>query len=630
LAAALQLAASIAQADIRLPRVLADNMVLRRNSPVQLWGWAGPGERIRIRGYEVPHFCGALIVGAEIQCNALDMAAAVPSFGTASGDPATEDRSQSRSLVASPAGVVASESVLASQIGARILEGGGNAIDAAVAANAVLGLVAPMNDGIGGDLFAIVYEGNSGRLHGLNASGWAPAALTADYLQRRGILEMPQQGIHSVTVPGAVAGWHCLLQRFGTRRLADLLSPAISYAERGFAVEEVVHAYWQASESVLRQDRAAANTYLPSDRAPLVGELFRNPQLAWTYRQIADQGRDAFYNGDVAQRILATSAAHGGTLQTADLADFEAEWIDPISTTYHDWTIYELPPNGQGIAALEMLNIMEHFPLREWGHHSTQTLHTMIEAKKLAYADMMRYLGDPRFATIPVATLCCKQFAATRAKLINPASAADVVAPGAAAGSDHGTTYLAVADRSGNLVSLIQSNFASVGFGSGLAVAGAGFVLQNRAGLFTLEAGHPNVLAGRKRCLHTIIPGFMRCAETRIAFGIMGGWNQAQAHAQFVSNVVDFGMNIQRALDAPRFSKDTFDGRDVNLEARIPQAVRQQLRALGHAIILRGEFSSIRMGAGQAVAHDGDRGMIFGASDPRKDGAAIAALDAWP
>ena len=525
--------------------------------------------------------------------------------------------------------MVASESVLASQVGARILEGGGNAIDAAIATNAVLGLVAPMNDGIGGDLFAIVHEAASGHLHGLNASGWAPAGLSAAFLMRQKLDQMPQQGIHSVTVPGAVAGWHSLAQRFGSRPLAQLLAPAIAYAEHGFPVEEVVQRYWHASEPALRQDAAASATYLPHGRAPEVGELFRNPALAWTYRQIASHGGDAFYRGEVAHRILATSAAHGGTLTAADLAEFEAEWVEPLSTSYRGWTVCELPPNGQGIAALEMLNIIERFPLGEWGHNSARALHTLIEAKKLSYADLARHVGDLRFGNIPVQGLLSREYAADRAARIDPAHAAEIVAPGTPPGTDHGTTYLAVADRAGNLVSLIQSNFAAVGFGSGIAVADAGFVLQNRAGLFSLEPGHPNQLAGRKRSLHTIIPGFMHKPGRRIAFGVMGGWNQAQAHAQFVSNVVDFGMNIQAALDAPRFSKDTFPGRDVSLEARIPSAVRQQLAAMGHEIVLRGDFSSVRMGSGQAVEHDLASGMLFGASDPRKDGAAIAALRRW-
>ena len=545
------------------------------------------------------------------------------------GDASSQDRSHSRSMIASSAGVAASESVLASQVGTRVLENGGNAIDAAIAMNAMLGLIAPMNDGIGGDLFALVFEAKAGRLFGLNASGWAPAALTADYLLARGMKEMPQRGIHSVTVPGAVDGWDKLLKRFGSKPLTDLLAPAIAYAEHGYPVSDVVHAYWRESEAILKEDQATTAIFLPRERVPMIGELVKNPDLAWTYRQIAAHGRDAFYKGEVAKKILATFAVHRGTMKAADLADYEAAWVDPISTNYRGWAVFELPPNGQGIAALEMLNIMERFPLGDMGHNSVPALHTMIEAKKLAYADMIRYVGDPLFAKIPVAALSSKEFAADRAALIDPARANCHVPPGLPPGTDNGTTYLAVADKHGNMVSLIQSNFASVGFGSGLAVAGAGFVLQNRGALFTLDQTHPNALLGRKRPIHTIIPAFMEQGDTRIAFGIMGGWNQAQAHAQFVSNVVDFGMDIQSALDMARFSKDTFEGCDVNLEARIPEATRAQLTAMGHQIILRGDFSSTRMGAGQAVARNVAQAMNFGASDPRKDGAAVSELLAF-
>ena len=533
-------------------------------------------------------------------------------------------------MVASTSGIVASESVLASEVGARILESGGNAIDAAVATNAMMGLIAPMNDGIGGDLFAIVYQAKSGKLYGLNASGWAPAALTAEYLRNKGVTTMPQSGIHSVTVPGAVDGWAKLLQRFGRKTFADVLAPAIRYAELGFPVGEVVSVYWRDSESILKKDSATAALYLPGGKVPASGEVFKNPELAWTYRQIAASGRDAFYKGPVSRKILATFSSHGGTMRAPDLADYQAEWVTPISTTYHGWTVSELPPNGQGIAALEMLNIMEQFPLGQWGHNSVRALHTMVEAKKLAYADMIRYDADPRFAKIPVEGLRSKEFGSARAKLIDPAKANCNVDAGAPPGVDNGTTYLSVVDRDGNMVSLIQSNFATVGFGSGLAVAGAGFVLQNRGGLFTLEASHPNVLAGRKRPVHTIIPAFMERGDTRIAFGIMGGWNQAQAHAQFVSNVVDFGMNIQAALDAPRFSKETFPGCDVNFEARIADSTLRSLKAMGHQLVMRGDFSSTRMGSGQAVERNFTSRVNLGASDPRKDGAAIAQLVPFP
>jgi len=537
-----------------------------------------------------------------------------------------QDRSQSRSTVASTGGIVASESVLASEVGARVLESGGNAVDAAVATNAMMGLIAPMNDGIGGDLFAIVYDAKSGKLYGLNASGWAPTALTAEYLRAKGMTSMPQRGIHSVTVPGTVDGWAKLLQRFGTKTFADVLAPAIRYAELGFPVGEVVSVYWRDSESILKEDSATAALYMPGGKVPASGQVFKNPELAWTYRQIALAGRDAFYKGAVSKRILATFAAHGGSMRAPDLAEYQAEWVTPLSTTYHGWTVYELPPNGQGIAALEMLNIMEQFPLGQWGQNSVRALHTMVEAKKLAYADMIRYDADPRFAKIPVEGLRSKSFSAERAKLIDAAKANCSVEAGVPPGVDNGTTYLSVVDRDGNMVSLIQSNFATVGFGSGLAVGGAGFVLQNRGGLFTLDASHPNVLAGRKRPVHTIIPAFMERGDTRIAFGIMGGWNQAQAHAQFVSNVVDFGMNIQAALDAPRFSKETFPGCDVNFESRIADSTLRSLKAMGHQIVMRGDFSSTRMGSGQAVARNFTTRVNLGASDPRKDGAAIAQL----
>ena len=537
-----------------------------------------------------------------------------------------QDRSQSRSMVASQSGVVASESVLASQVGASILEKGGNAIDAAVAVNAMMGLVAPMNDGIGGDLFAIVYEAKSGKLYGLNASGWAPKGLTADYLLAKGIKTMPTQGINSVTVPGAVDGWDKLLKRFGRMSFRDVLAPAIEYAEAGFPVGEVVSVYWRDSEETLRADEPTAKTYLVNGRLPADGEVFRNPDLAWSYRQLAQFGRSAFYKGEIARRILATSKSHGGTMTEPDLYEFQSEWVEPISTTYRGWTVHELPPNGQGIAALEMLNIMETFPLAEGEHNSVRALHLMIEAKKLAYADMQRFDADPRFAAIPVTAMRSKAYATERAKLIDPQRAACSVGPGAPAITDNGTTYLSVVDREGNMISLIQSNYSTIGFGSGLAVGAAGFVLHNRGGGFTLDANSPNVLAGRKRPLHTIIPAFMQKGDVRIAFGIMGGWNQAQAHAQFVANIVDFGMNVQGALDAPRFSKETFAGCDVNLESRISDATRKALSSLGHTIVMRGDYSSTRMGAGQAVMRDFSTGVNFGASDPRKDGAAVAEL----
>ncbi|MFY9585057.1 MAG: gamma-glutamyltransferase [Candidatus Acidiferrales bacterium] len=535
------------------------------------------------------------------------------------------DRGQARSMVISRNGIVAAESPLAAQAGVEMLERGGTAADAAVAANAMLGLVAPMSNGIGGDLFAIVYDGKTGKLYGLNASGWAPAGLSIEFLRSKGFRSMPERGIHSVTVPGAVDGWQRLLERFGRKKLAEVLAPAIRAADEGFPVTELVGGIWGRSVDLLRANDNAAQTYLITDRAPRVGELFRNRDLAWSYRQIAAQGRDAFYKGEIARRLFELSRHHGGTMTIKDLADHSGEWVDPISITYRDWTVYEMPPNGQGIAALEMLNLMESFPLGQFGPNSTRALHVMIEAKKLAYADLVRYIGDPQRAKLPVAGLIAKDYARERAKLIDMNKANCAVEPGAPAAPPQGgdTIYLSVVDREGNMVSLIQSNFEA--FGSGLVADGTGFVLHDRGALFSLDPASPNALAGRKRPLHTIIPAFMQKGDVRIAFGIMGAWNQSQAHAQFVANIVDFKMNIQAALEAARFTKLTFGGCDVAMEGRTPGNIRNELTAKGHMIEVRGVFSP-QMGGGQAVQRDFAAGINYGASDPRKDGAAIPEI----
>jgi gamma-glutamyltranspeptidase/glutathione hydrolase len=517
-------------------------------------------------------------------------------------------------------GIVAAEQPLACQIGTRILAQGGNAVDAAVAVNAALGVVAPMANGMGGDLFAIVYEAKTGKLYGLNASGWAPAGLTPEFLKSLGTNQMPQSGIHSVTVPGAIDGWNKLVRRFGRKNLSELLAPAIRYAEEGFPVTEIFSSYWVESEKKLLRDTNAASTFLLNGRAPRPGEMFRNPDLAWSLKQIANHGRDAFYQGEIAKRILATSQGLGGTMNAEDLAKFSSQWVEPISTAYRDWTVYELPPNGQGIGALIMLNIMEQFPLGQFGPDSADAFHTMIEAKKLAYADVLRYVCDPNINKVNVAGLLSKQYAKARAALIDPAKANCNVPAGEPPPIGTDTTYFCVVDSDGNMVSYIQSNYNS--FGSGVVAAGTGFALQNRGGLFSLDPASPNVLAGRKRPLHTIIPAFMMKDKIRIAFGIMGGWNQAQAHAQFVSDVVDHQMNIQAALEAPRFTKQTFPGCDVDLESRVPEAARNELNAKGHQLKIRGAFSS-EVGGGQAVLRDFATGINYGASDPRKDGAAI-------
>jgi gamma-glutamyltranspeptidase/glutathione hydrolase len=527
-----------------------------------------------------------------------------------------------RSRVATTYGIVAASQPLAARAGVQALERGGHAADAAIAANAVMGLVEPEMNGIGGDLFAIVYDAKSGNVHGLNACGWAPEALTPQRLASAGFDRMPSSGIHSVTVPGTVAGWDALRTRFGRLPLSDLMAPAVFYAERGVPVSDIIAARWAAWTEKLSADPYAAAVYLPGGRAPRAGEIFTNRDLANALRRIADRGPAGFYRGETADAISSTSARHGGTMSAADLADFTAEWVDPISTTYRGWQVYELPPNTQGIAALMMLNLMERFPLGELGLHSSRGLHVMIEAKKLAYADMLRYVADPRFAATPVPMMLDKAFAAERAGRIDPRAAAEHVEPssfeGVTASRGGDTIYLAAIDRDGNIVSLIQSIYE--GFGSGVAAAGAGFMLQNRGALFTLDRAHPNVLAPRKRPLHTIIPGFMRRGDTAIGFGIMGGWNQAQAHAQFVANIVDHGLDIQHALEAGRFTKPTFSGRDVLVESLIPADARQELAALGHEITVvpprTGTF-----GSGQAVMSRG--GVHFGASEPRHDGAAI-------
>jgi gamma-glutamyltranspeptidase / glutathione hydrolase len=532
-----------------------------------------------------------------------------------------QDRTQSRSMVISHGGMVAAESPLAAQAGATILARGGNAIDAAVATNAAMGVVEPMMNGMGGDLFAIVYEAKTGKLYGLNASGWAPAKLSIEFLKNKGITAMPQSGIQSVTVPGVVDGWSKLLSRFGTKKFSDVLAPAMQYARDGFPVPEWDAAYWVDTEALLKQDKNAAATFLPGGRAPHVGEMFRNPNLAHSLELVAAGGRDAYYKGEIARSIVASSGKLGGTMAAEDLADYSSEWVEPISTTYHGWTVSELPPNGQGIAVLEMLNIMEKFPLAQFGHNSVDDLHLMIEAKKLAYADMYRYVADPKVSKVPVDGMLSKDYAAQRAKLIDMAKANCSVSPGEPALPTKGDTiYLTVVDSAGNMVSLIQSNFLA--FGSGVVAEGTGFALQNRGGLFSLDTNSPNALAGHKRPLHTILPGFMTKGDDRIAFGIMGGFNQAQAHAQFVSNVVDFGMNVQAAMEAARFTKLTFAGCDLDMEDRVPASVREDLTKRGHQITLRGAYSST-VGGGQAIRRDFSTGVAYGGSDPRKDGAAI-------
>lgn len=529
-----------------------------------------------------------------------------------------------RSVVATTFGIVAASQPLAAGAGVQILERGGNAIDAAIAANATIGLMEPTGNGIGGDLFIIYYDAKTKTVHGLNSSGWAPTGLTPEFLAAKGITKMPQRGIYSVTVPGVVAGWDAMRERFGTKPFSELLAPAIYYAESGFPLSENIAAGWARSVKAHAAHPNSARTFLvDGTRAPKAGEVFRNPDLAASLRLIAEHGRDGYYKGKTAEAILQISREQGGTMTAADLAEFQPEWVQTITTTYRGWTVHEIGPNTQGIAALMMLNLMEQHPLAKYGFHSANALHVMIEAKKLAYADMLRYVGDPKFSRIPVEEMLSKRRAAGRAKLIDAQKAACQVEPAKipgitdAQGSD--TIYMSVIDKDGNIVSLIQSNYS--GFGSGLVPPGAGFMLHNRGALFALEKGQPNTLQPRKRPLHTIIPAFMEKGDQRIGFGIMGGWNQAQAHAQFVANIADYEMTVQQALEAGRFTKGSFDGCDVEVEALIPEAVRAELKARGHAIeVVRPRSGTF--GYGQAVVSL-PSGVHLGASEPRHDGAAI-------
>jgi gamma-glutamyltranspeptidase / glutathione hydrolase len=529
---------------------------------------------------------------------------------------------QGRSMVVSKFGIVSTPQFLASQAGAHILEEGGNAIDAAIAANAVRGVVQPYVNGMGGDLFMLYYEAKTGKVYGLNSSGWTPKALTIDHLKSKGVTEINPIGVETIDVPGAVAGWDAMRTRFGSLPFSQLLAPAIYYAQNGFPLAERNARYWIAKR--LLDQPGYKETYDIWPEAPRPGDLFKNPALANSLRQVAAHGRDAFYNGPMTETIVKFLNAQGGVHTVEDFRDFQPEWVEPVSTTYRGWTVYELPPNGQGIAALSMLNIMEHFPMAQYGHNSIDSLHVMIEAKKLAYADMYKYVGDPRFTPVPVKELISKDLAEKRARLIDMSKAACQVVPSdiSVELNKHGnsTIYLSTIDKDGNIVSLIQSNYA--GYGTGFVAPGLGFSFQNRGAGFQLKPGLPNSLEGHKRPLHTIIPAFMEKGDMHIGFGIMGGWNQAQAHAQFVANVVDYGMNVQAALEQPRFTKDTFDGCDVLMEETMPADIRAGLTQRDHKIGLVEPFS-FSVGQGAAVARDSARQVNFAAGDPRSDGAAI-------
>lgn len=529
---------------------------------------------------------------------------------------------QGRSMIVSKFGIVSTPQPLAALAGTHILEQGGNAIDAAIAANAVMGVVQPYVNGIGGDLFVIYYEAKTGKLYGLNASGWTPKALTIEAAKAKGLKELPHIGVEAIDVPGAVAGWDALRVRFGSMPFSKTLAPAIYYADHGYPMGERNARYW-ISKPLMNQP-GWKETYLPNGFEPKAGALFRNPGLANSLRAIAQGGRDAYYNGPMTQKMVDFLRAQGGLHTLEDFKDFQPEWVEPVSTMYRGWKVYELPPNGMGVAALSMLNIMEHFPMGSLGHNTPDSLHVMIEAKKLAYSDMYKYVGDPKFSNVPTQALISKTLADERYKLIDMKKASCQVLPAdlTAELNKHGnsTIYMSAIDKDGNIVSLIQSNYS--GYGTGMVAPGLGFSFHNRGAGFELTPGLPNSLAGHKRPLHTIIPAFMEKGDMHIGFGIMGGWNQAQAHAQFVANIVDYGMNVQAALEAPRFTKGSFEGCDVEMEETVPAEVRAELEKRGHKIQLLEPFS-FSVGEGAAVVRDSGRSVNFAAGDPRSDGAAI-------
>ena len=532
---------------------------------------------------------------------------------------AAQGRNYGRSMVISQQGIVATSQALASEAGAQILARGGSAVDAAIAANAVLAVTEPMMDGPGGDMFGLYWDAATGKLTGLNASGPAPKALTPEFLRKAGYQTMPTKGINSVTVPGAVDGWAQMHRRYGKLPWKDLFQSAILYAEQGFPVTEIIQGSWADPITLdkIQRDDESGSVFLPGGKPPQVGQIFRNPGLAKAFRLIAEQGRDAFYKGEIAKAILSTSRRQGGTMTAEDLASFSSEWVSPVSIEYRGWKVYELPPNGQGMAALEMLNIMETAPATKGSPLDAPEIHKRIEAMKLAYSDLYRYDGDPHFTDVPVAGLLSKEYARKRAALINSHKANCDVPPGKPVNGD--TTYLTVVDRAGNMVSWIQS--VAEAFGSGVAVDGMGFILQNRGYGFTLEAHHPDMLVGGKRPFHTIIPAFMERGDVHIGFGIMGGPNQPLAHAQFVSDVVDYGMNVQEALETARWTKRSAHGCDISIEDRVPLASLQQLSEWGHEMRIRRAFT-LEMGRGQAILHDSKSGTNYAGSDPRADGAA--------
>jgi gamma-glutamyltranspeptidase / glutathione hydrolase len=534
-----------------------------------------------------------------------------------------------RSEVFARRGMAATSHPLATQIALHVLKDGGSALDAALAANAALGLMEPTGCGIGGDLFAIVWDPEAGELVGYNGSGRSPRTLTLELLKERGLTEIPRTGPLPVTVPGCVDAWFTLHDRFGRLPMARLLEPTIRYAREGFPVTPVIADGWRASVARFAEFPNFREQFTIDGRAPRAGELWTNPNLADTLERLAGGGRDAFYRGHVADTVDAFMKEVGGFLSAADFAEHQGEWVDPVSTNYRGYDVWQLPPNGQGVAALQILNILEGFDVRSMGFASADYVHTFIEAKKLAFEDRARFYADPAFAKIPLASLVSKPYAAQRRTLIDPARAARTVPAGTPdfAGTD--TIYLTTADDRGMMVSLIQSNFR--GMGSGMVPPGLGFMLQNRGEQFALVDNHPNTLEPGKRPFHTIIPAFItKDGAPWISFGVMGGAMQPQGHAQIVVNLIDFGMTLQQAGDAPRIHHDgstepagqvvpMTDGGVVNLEPGFPDATLRELAARGHTLK---PASTATFGGYQAILRDPATGVYTGASESRKDGHA--------
>ena len=532
-----------------------------------------------------------------------------------------------RSVTLARHGIVAAAHPVAVQVGLEILRRGGSAVDAAIAVNAALSLMEPTSCGLGGDLFAMVWEPATGKLYGLNGSGRAPLALTLDKVPPLADGTMPVYSPYAWTVPGCADAWFELHERFGRLPMKDLLAPTIAYAREGVPVPQVIAGSWARSVARFKDKPGFAEVFLPGGKAPAEGQPFANPALANTLELLAAGGRDAFYRGEIAEKIVAYSRKEGGFFSIEDFARHTSEWQEPISTTYRGVTVWELPPNSQGLAALEMLNILERFDLKAMGRDSPDFWHVMVEAKKLAFADRSAYYADPAFSPAPVAALLDKGYAERQAKRIDMKRAAKSVEPGNPALQRGDTTFLVTADERGMMVALIQSNYT--GFGSGYVIPELGFGIQDRGALFSLKAGHPNVLAPGKRPFHTIIPAFMgKDGVPEMAFGVMGGDMQPQGHAQIVVNLVDFGMNLQEAGDAPRFyhtddSEPTgtamTDGGVLNLESGPSQDVIQALLRRGHRIVAA---NGIVFGGYQAVRRDPKTGVLLGASESRKDGFA--------